>query len=75
MNNNKLPIFRHLPGLLVGAAIALFLSGNIIEYPRGTREGGIIGAVGVAIILLASFLIMALADYLQKKMHRNNSLE
>lgn len=75
MKNIKSLLFRFLPGLVVGFAIALFLSGKISEYPKGTRERGIIGVVGVAIILLASFLSMAPARYLQKKGHTNNPLE
>jgi hypothetical protein len=31
--------------------ILLFLNGKIIDYPRGTHEGGIIAAVGVLVII------------------------
>lgn len=63
MANNKNFFIPQLPGLLIGAVIALFLSGKIIKYPQGTLEGGMIGAVGVVIILLASFAIIALVKY------------
>lgn len=38
--------------------ISLFLSGKIILIPHGTQEGGIISAVGVAVILLINFVII-----------------
>ena len=41
-----------IPGMLVGFLIVAFLSGKIIPIPHGTREGGIISAIGVFLILI-----------------------
>ena len=72
MKNKKFPLSPVFPGLLTGAIVVLFLSGKIIKYPQGTREGGIIAGAGVAIILLVSFLIIALAKYIKKKKTSSN---
>ncbi|WP_207423803.1 hypothetical protein [Desertivirga brevis] len=66
MKNKKL-FFQILVGPLTGAVVALFLSGKIIHYPQGTKEGGIIGAVAVAIIMLTSWILSMLTAYIKKK--------
>lgn len=42
-----------LPGTITGVLIVLFLSGKIIEIPRGTAEGGVISGVGVLVIMVS----------------------
>jgi proteasome assembly chaperone (PAC2) family protein len=37
--------------------IILFLSGKIIEIPHGTPEGGIMGATGVAVIIVSMGIV------------------
>ncbi|MDC9722852.1 MAG: hypothetical protein PSN34_08765 [Urechidicola sp.] len=32
--------------------IFIFLSGNIISIPKGTREGGIISSIGTVVIII-----------------------
>lgn len=44
-----------IPGVLSGMLIAMFLTGNIIDIPHGTQEGGIISGIGVLVILIFSF--------------------
>ena len=39
--------------MMTSVLIILFLSGKIVEIPHGTREGGIMGATGVAIIIIS----------------------
>ena len=72
MKNKKSPFLTVFPGLLTGAVVVLFLSGKIIKYPQGTKEGGIIAGTGVAIILLVSFIIIAFAKYIKKKKTSSN---
>jgi hypothetical protein len=45
--------------LVTGALVMLFLSGKVIDIPRGTNEGGIVGAAGVTIII-ASMLVIGM---------------
>lgn len=55
--------FSVLPGLL----IASFLSGHVVDFPRGTHQGGMVGALGVLIILLGTFIVLVLAARLRQK--------
>jgi hypothetical protein len=38
--------------IAIGLMIVLFLSGKIIDIPRGTPEGGLISAFGVLLIIV-----------------------
>jgi hypothetical protein len=52
--------------IVTGALITLFLSGKIIEIPKGTNEGGIVGATGVAIIIVSMIVIGMVVNKLIK---------
>lgn len=39
-------------GLMTVLIIFIFLSGNIISIPKGTREGGIISSIGTVVIII-----------------------
>ena len=67
MKNKKTPFYPLIVGLMTGAIVALFLSGKIVDLPRGTRDGGIIAATGTTIIILISFILSAILDYLSKR--------
>lgn len=43
--------------ILSGLLIVLFLSGNIIDIPKGTHPAGVVSALGVLIILAVSFVL------------------
>lgn len=49
-----IPLFASITVFL----IYLFLSGKIIEIPKGTEEGGLYGAIGVGIILIVVFTLV-----------------
>jgi hypothetical protein len=59
-----------IPGIVTGLLIALFLAGKIIDYPRGTPQGGIIGGIGVLVIIVSviaiNYLILRLKKYLKR---------
>lgn len=52
-----------MPGLL----IASFLSGHVVNFSQGTHQGGMVGAMGVLIILLGTFIVLVLAARLRQK--------
>jgi hypothetical protein len=60
-----------IPGVLTGLLIVLFLTGKIIDIPHGTKEGGIIGGVGVLVIIIfsvsANYLYFRLTNSREKK--------
>jgi hypothetical protein len=58
-----------LPGSITGLLIVLFLSGKIIDYPRGTPKGGITAAIGVFAIMVSVVAINYLI-YRLKKLNR-----
>jgi len=60
-----------IPSIAVLILIPLFLSGKIIDYPRGTPQGGLIGALGVFIILISTFAITYIIFRIKK--HFNNN--
>ena len=51
---NKIEIMTMavVPGLITVTLINIFLSGKIIDIPKGTHQGGIISAIGVLVIVL-----------------------
>jgi hypothetical protein len=57
MNNQVKTIAGMVLSMMTGALITLFLFGNIIEIPRGTHEGGLIAATGIAVILFSMGII------------------
>jgi len=60
---------RMFAGMFAGVLIALFLSGKIIDIPKGTHQGGIIGATGVLIIIIMTFLLFTLIYKIINKTH------
>jgi len=55
-----------IPGIIAGLLIILFLTGKIIDYPRGTLQGGIIGGIGVLLIIVSAIAINYLIFKLKK---------
>tara|TARA_B110000114_G_C14838698_1_gene295772 strand:- start:338 stop:547 length:210 start_codon:yes stop_codon:yes gene_type:complete len=55
-----------IPAILTGILISSFLSGKIIDIPKGTQQGGIISAIGVFTIILTFIFFKIL-----KKTERN----
>lgn len=53
----KIPILLTILSTVTSTLIILFLAGWIIEIPRGTREGGVMGAIGVAVIIAFMVII------------------
>ena len=54
----KTNLITMIPGLTAVALITIFLSGKIIDIPKGTHKGGIISAIGVGTILITIFLLI-----------------
>lgn len=65
--------FAYMPGSITGILIVLFLSGKIIDYPRGTTEGGIIAGTGVLVIMIYVLTIYYLIYRLNKKYKQRKS--
>ena len=40
-----------IPGIITGILIMVFMSGKIIDIPKGTNQGEIISAIGVFAII------------------------
>ena len=55
-----------IPGIITGILIAIFLSGKIIDIPKGTHQGGIISAIGVFAIILSVFILTVLFSKISK---------
>ena len=59
-----------IPGIISGLLIVLFLTGKIIDYPRGTPQGGMIAAIGVMLIMVTvvaiSYIFIRLKNHLKK---------
>jgi hypothetical protein len=50
-----------------GLFINLFLAGKIIDIPHGTHKGGVISAIGVAVILCIMFIVALLTFWILKR--------
>ena len=59
-----------IPGIISGLLIVLFLTGKIIDYPRGTPQGGMIAAIGVMLIMVTvvaiSYIFIRLKNHFKK---------
>lgn len=55
--DNKQIYTRITIGSITFILIAAFLSGKIIDIPRGTHEGGVISAIGVLVIMIIMFAV------------------
>jgi uncharacterized protein YacL len=58
-------------GIFIGLLIGWFLSSKVIDIPKGTHEGGIIGATGVFFILVCSFALIYLFAKLKKSREKS----
>jgi hypothetical protein len=54
-------------GMVCSILITLFLSAKIIDFPRGTHEGGLMAAAGVAIILAFMVVVIFVVARLTKQ--------
>ncbi len=76
MKINKRLSLPVLMGLFTGVFILLFLSGKIIDFPRGTPTGGIIAGTGVAIIIISmfffGFLLSIIIRFFKNQNKKNN---
>jgi hypothetical protein len=52
-----LPKLASVFAMTTSMLIILFLSGKVVEIPKGTHEGGIMAATGVAIIIISMGIV------------------
>lgn len=52
--NKKQQVLPITATIVASVMIQLFLSGKVIDYSRGTLEGGAIAAVGVLVIIVST---------------------
>ena len=52
-----LPKLASMFAMTTSMLIILFLSGKVVEIPKGTHEGGIMAATGVAIIIISMGIV------------------
>jgi hypothetical protein len=61
---HKIPLIKLItimfPALITGTLIKNFLSGKIIDIPKGTPLGGMLSAIGVLIIIVSVILLTLL---------------
>jgi len=55
-------IFGMAIAIVTSILVSLFLSGNIIDIPKGTHEGGVISAIGVSAILVFMVIISLIVN-------------
>ena len=55
-------IFGMAIAIVTSILVSLFLSGKIIEIPKGTHEGGVISAIGVSAILVFMVIISLIVN-------------
>jgi len=70
-----------LPKNLIIAAITIaiatsfltniFLSGKIIDIPKGTQEGGLYGAIGIGVILIIVFTLIFIGFKIVKRKYKH----
>ena len=53
--------------------ILLFLSGKIVYIPFGTKQGGIVGVIGISLIFTFLFVIYKVTHFLLNKYKKNNT--
>lgn len=70
MMNKKRLILPIVASSVASLMIQLFLSGEIIDYPKGTREGGVIAGVGVLIIIISIGGIVWFIYWLRSRSNR-----
>ena len=70
-DKNRISQVAIIPGIIASGLINVFLSGKIIDFPKGTPEGGRIVAIGVLVIILSvaaiSYLIFRIEKYIKQK--------
>ena len=52
-NKNRNPWIAIIPAMVTIMLNSLFLWGKLIDFPRGTPEGGRIAAIGVCVISIS----------------------
>ncbi|TAE25790.1 MAG: hypothetical protein EAZ92_11640 [Candidatus Kapaibacterium sp.] len=57
MNNTRKAALGLSLSVITGTLITVFLMRNIFAIPRGTHEGGVIAASGIAIILASMGIV------------------
>lgn len=62
-----------MPGCITGLLIVLFLSGKIIDFPRGTVRGGMIAAIGSLVIMVSVVTTNYLIYRLKKNKQSSNN--
>lgn len=70
--SKKLFLMLLILGIIATSLILLFLSGKIIDYPKGTHEGDMTMATGIFIIMAVTggitvFLVLKYRDDKQQK--------
>ena len=60
-------------GLFCMIMIGLFNSGKIIDFPHGTKEGGVIAAIGSFVIIVLSIAIGFLIQIIGMKISKKNT--
>ncbi len=60
-------------GVTTAALISIFLSGKIIEIPKGTHEGGVISAIGVGVIIVFMSIVGFILNKIRKTQQQNNT--
>jgi len=59
--------------LITATLTSVFLSGKIIDIPKGTHEGGIISAIGVGVILVFMSIVGFILIKIRKTRQQNNA--
>ncbi len=60
-------------GVTTAALISIFLSGKIIEIPKGTHEEGVISAIGVGVIIVFMSIVGFILNKIRKTQQQNNT--
>ncbi len=53
-------------GVITAILTSVFLSGKIIDIPKGTHEGGVISAIGVGVIIIFMSIVGLIVNKLKK---------
>ena len=61
-----------ITGIMTFAAIGFFLTSNLVVIHRGTREGGLISAIGVLLIIVVVSVLSIATMLLIKKYQKKN---
>jgi hypothetical protein len=70
-NKNRNPWIAIFPAMVTIMLNSVFLWGQLIDFPRGTPEGGRIAAIGVCGIIISVSAITYFIIRLRRKMNNN----